>query len=305
MTRRRAVAMWAAVAALVALSPAAAATLTLEVDAPPSLAAAAARVRGANPNIEGVLRMLGEPAMPLRVRVVLAEESSELAARVPSWVSAYAVPPLDAIVLFPARTPAYPVRNLPALLTHELAHILVFRASGGARLPRWFEEGVATVAAREWGLEDGARFAAAVIGPGPDTLAEVERGFSLAPGQVARSYAVSASLVRYLLRVAGPDAVAILLGRIQAGESFESAFLRTTGRPLDRFEAEFFGDEVLWRTWVPFLSSSAALWMFITGLALLAIHRRRQRDAAIRARWAEEEAVPPEPSPPDDPRTWN
>lgn len=306
MAWRRHLVLWAAVSALAVLRPAAAATLTIEVEAPPSLAAAAARVRGANPDLEGVLRMLGEPATPLRVRVVLAEEDSELAARVPSWVSAYAVPQLDTIVLFPARTPSYPVRNLPVLLTHELAHILVFRATGGARLPRWFEEGVATVAAREWGLEDGARFAAAVIGPGPDTLAEVERGFSLAPGQVARSYAISASLVRYLLRLAGPDAVAILLGRIQAGESFETAFLRTSGRPLDRFEAEFFGDEVLWRTWVPFLSSSAALWMFITGLALLAIHRRRQRDAAIRARWAEEEAPPVPPlSSPDDPRTWN
>lgn len=281
------------------------ADVTVEVEAPPSLQTSAARVRAAVPDLANVLELLGEPHAPARVRLVLAEESSELASRAPSWVAGYALPSLDTIVVFPTRTPSYPDDSLSTLLAHELAHLLVFRASGGARLPRWFDEGVATVAAREWGLEDGARFAAAVIGPGPSSLAEVERGFALDPGRVARSYAVSAALVRYLLRLGGPQAVSVLLGRVRSGESFEAAFLRTTGRPLARFETDFFGDEVLWRTWVPFLSSTAALWMLITGLALVAIWRRRQRDAEIRAHWAEEEAMP-EPLPPEsDPRNWN
>lgn len=293
-------------AAVLAASLGAAATgPVLEVEAPVGLEAAAVRVRAAAPDLVPVLELLGGAAAPARVRVVLAAESSELAARVPSWVAAYALPSLDTVVLFPARTPTYPDRNLPGLLAHELAHVLVFRASGGARLPRWFEEGVATVAAREWGLEDGARFAAAVIGPGPESLAEVERGFNLDPGRVARSYAVSAALVRYLLRLGGRGAVAALLAQLRRGASFEEAFLRTAGRPLDRFEAGFFGDEVLWRTWVPFFSSTAALWMLITGLALVAIWRRRQRDAAIRARWAAEEAVPEPVQPEHDPRRWN
>lgn len=296
----------AALALAFPLGAAAATRPALEVEAPPGLQAAAARVRAAAPDLAPVLELLGEPPLPGRVRIVLAEESSELASRVPSWVAAYAVPSLDTIVVFPARTPTYPDRNLSTLLAHELAHLLVFRASGGARLPRWFEEGVATVAAREWGLEDGARFAAAVIGPGPESLAEVERAFTLDPGQVARSYALSAALVRYLLRLGGPDAVAVLLGQVRRGETFEAAFLRTAGRPLDRFEADFFGDEVFWRTWVPFLSSTAALWMLITGLALVAIWRRRQRDAELRARWAEEETVAAEPLPlEDDPKRWN
>ncbi|MGV8041224.1 MAG: peptidase MA family metallohydrolase [Thermoanaerobaculaceae bacterium] len=295
----------AALALAFSFGATAAAHPALEIEAPPGLEAAAARVRAATPDLAPVLELLGEPPAPARVRVVLAEESSELAARVPSWVAAYALPSLDTIVVFPARTPTYPDRNLPTLLAHELAHLLVFRASGGAPLPRWFEEGVATVAAREWGLEDGARFAAAVIGPGPESLAEVERAFTLDPGRVARSYALSAALVRYLLRLGGPDAVAVLLAQVRRGSTFEEAFLRTAGRPLDRFEADFFGEEVLWRTWVPFLSSTAALWMLITGLALVAIWRRRQRDAEMRARWAEEE-VPPEPVPPEnDPRRWN
>jgi hypothetical protein len=166
-------------------------------------------------------------------------------------------------------------------------------------MPRWFEEGVATVAAREWGLEDSARFAAAVIGPGPGSLKAVDEGFVRDAGQVSRSYALSSALVRHLLRRSGEDAIARILARVRRGEPFDVAFERTSVLPLGRFEHDFFGREVFWRTWVPFLSSSAALWMLITSLALLAIWRRRRLDAAQRTAWEEEEGVPARP--PDEP----
>ena len=40
---------------------------------------------------------------------------------------------------------------------------------------------------------------------------------------------------------------------------------------------------------MPFVTSSTALWMAITALALLAIKRRRERDALLREGWALEE----------------
>lgn len=279
--------------------------MQIEVHAPPSLAGVAARVEAEVPDLRSVQTLLGDIPLPARVRVVLAEQDSEEGRSAPTWVSGYALPAIDTIVLFPARVPAYPDRNLPTLLAHELAHLLVDHAAGGRRMPRWFEEGVATVAAREWGLEDSARFAAAVIGPGPGSLTAVDDGFLQDAGQVARSYALSSALVRHVLRRGGPDAIARILARVRGGDPFERAFERAAGLPLDAFGRDFFGREVFWRTWVPFLSSSAALWMLITGLALLAIWRRRRLDAAQRAAWEEEEAVPA--LPPDEPperREW-
>jgi hypothetical protein len=40
---------------------------------------------------------------------------------------------------------------------------------------------------------------------------------------------------------------------------------------------------------VPFLTSSTTLWIVVTVLALYAFKRRRERDAAIREAWDEEE----------------
>ena len=45
----------------------------------------------------------------------------------------------------------------------------------------------------------------------------------------------------------------------------------------------------MWNTWVPFLTSSAALWMAVTILALAAIARRQARNRAMREMWDEEE----------------
>ena len=74
------------------------------------------------------------------------------------------------------------------------------------------------------------------------------------------------------------------------GEPFAAAFRAATGDSLGDFEAGFWR-RFRWRyRWVPFLTSGATLWLGVTALALLAMARRRQRDAAIRRRWEEEEA---------------
>jgi hypothetical protein len=294
-------------------STSAAAAALLEVVASPSQERAAAAVRAlASDDFADVLALVGLNSFGPPVRVVLAGEDSDLARHAPSWVSGYAVPLGSQIVLFPHRVPSYPDRTLAVLLRHEVAHVLTARAAGHRPLPAWLAEGIATVAAREWGLEDRASYAAAVIGPGPRSLAELEAAFRAGGRQVARAYALSAALVRSLQRWHGADAVARLLAALARGEDLPAAFRSATGTSLATFERRFFRSEAFWTTWVPFLTSSGALWMGITLLALLAVRRRRQRDAELRARWQEWDALPHQlgdpaavDEPPDDPRSYN
>jgi len=281
----------------------------LQVEAPPELTRQAAAVRSLG---EGewasLLNLVGLTAPGPPVRVVLAPEGSRLAGNVPSWVSGYAVPELDTVVLFPDRVPSYPDRNLETLLHHEIAHLLLARAAGGKPVPRWFNEGTATVAAREWGVEDGARVALATIGRGPRSLFEVDESFSGDGAAASRGYAVSAALVRYLLRRYGDDVVSRILARVSRGAEFDDAVEAATGETLSGFAHGYFGRETFWTTWVPFLTSSTVLWMAITLLALLAIKRRRERDEALREAWAEEERLAAPgvaPPPEDDPHRLN
>jgi hypothetical protein len=264
----------------------------LLVDAPPELAATAREVRGfESDDFSQTLLLTGMTGFAAPIRVVLVPETSELARDVPTWVSGYARGSERLVVLFPARVRSYPDRNLRALVHHEVAHVLVTQAARGRPVPRWFNEGVATVAAREWGFEDRARFAAAVIGGKARKTEDLDRLFRGNDAEVRRAYAMSAAFVRFIQNEYGSLAPASILRGVARGLQFEDAFLEAAGVPLAQAEHTFFEKDAFWNTWLPFLTSTGALWMAVTLLALVAIHRRRVRSRQMVARWELEEEL--------------
>jgi hypothetical protein len=135
----------------------------------------------------------------------------------------------------------------------------------------------------------------AVVGRRERTTEDLDAGFAAGGRRAARAYALSASFVRMLEGDHGPRVTARILEGVRRGAAFRVAFREATGEALARAERRFFRDRALWNTWIPFLTSSVALWMGITVLALWAFARRRQRSAEMYARWDEEDppANPP------------
>ena len=267
-----------------------AAPVRLTVEGPPSLEPVAARLRALDTaQFEGVQRLTGlrDPGPP--IQVVLAPEGSDAARYVPSWVSGYAFSERGIVVLLPARTPSYPDSSLEDLLRHEVAHVLVARAAGNHPLPRWFHEGVAMIAGLSWGLDDRTRLTLALATDREVSLAELDHRFGGGQGEVNRAYAIAGSFVRDLLDRHGPGAPAAILRGVSEGLSFEDAFHKATGVSLRAATSDFWRRQTFWYRWIPLLTSSVTLWIFITLLALWAIQRRRERDAALRRMWDEEE----------------
>lgn len=267
------------------------------VQAPASLAADAAQVRGYSPaTLQPVLHLVGlegpgEAGPP--ITVVLAPEGSPEARSAPPWVTGYASGESSVAVLLPARVPRYPDRSLAGLYRHEIAHILIDRAAAGGGVPRWFHEGVAMAAGREWGLEDRTRLAFAVLVKGEVPLDRIDRAFGGGENEVAAAYAVAEDLVQDLLsRHRGPEPVtAAILRAMREGRTFEAAFETATGESLAAAEAAYWKRRTFWNRWVPIVASSATLWIAITILALVAFQRRRARDARMRRLWDEEEQI--------------
>ena len=272
------------------VQPATAQTLTVE--APPALEPLAERLRTLDPvQIESAARLVGLDGPGPPIRVVLADESSAEALSAPPWVAGYALPEQGVLVLLPARAPRYPDSSVEDLLRHEVAHVLVGRASNHQPLPRWFHEGVAMIAGLSWGLEEQSRLAATLLRGGEVSLAEVDRRFAGGEGEVRSAYTLAGAFVRDLMSRHGRESVAAILSGVAAGQPFDEAFARATGASLAEAERTFWGEQTFWYRWVPFLTSSAVLWILITLLALWAIQRRRRRDAAQRAIWEAEEAA--------------
>jgi hypothetical protein len=261
----------------------------LLIEAPSEFAAARERVESFDrERLRGVMRLVGltDPGPP--IRVFLASEDSELARQVPSSIAGFAAGAESLVVLFPSRSPAYPDDTLEDALHHEVAHVLITRASGGRALPTWFHEGLATTAERTWGIEDQARFLRERAFVSHASLDEVNELFESDDGSRAGAYALAGAFIRDLINAHGPSAPGDIMRRIAAGESFDSAFAQVTKQSVADAEAAFWDRNRFWARWGPFLMTSSALWMIVTLIALVAIIRRRQKSAALRKRWAEE-----------------
>ena len=174
-------------------------------------------------------------------------------------------------------------------MRHEVAHVLISRAAAGHSVPRWFNEGLAMAAERGWRFEDQTRVLyELVLGP-RRSLADINGMFGDDQRSQERAYALAAAFMRYVMQRHGDAAPASVLSLVRRGLPFDSAFADALGVKLLDAETDFWCRQRIWTTWVPIVTSSAAVWLLVTLIAMLAIRRRRQKDAEFRKKWEEEE----------------
>jgi hypothetical protein len=273
----------------------------LIVEAPAELARLRSEVErlGAT-SLDRPLRLTGLDDAGPPIFIALEPEGSPAARAAPPWIAGWADGARGLVVLLPARVGRYPDGDLGPLLRHEVTHVLVARAARGRPVPRWFSEGVAMAAGRDWALGDRARVTLAVLSDDSLPIARLDRAFAGGETEVHSAYALAGDLVRELVARHGESVTGAILARVGAGEDFRAAFRATTGARLSEFERDYWSRRTLWDRWVPILSSSVLLWAGAALLVLAAYRRKRRRAAELRERWAleEREAAATDEAPP-------
>lgn len=264
----------------------------LRFSAPPELIPIQKKLESLDPRrFSDIAQTVGLTSPGPPIEVVLAPENSEIARDVDAWIAGFASTGqvgLEKIVLFPARTPSYPNGSLEDVLRHEVAHILISRASAHRPIPRWFNEGLAMSVERGWRFQDyGQLFYQMAVGSRVG-LDDLDRMFDRGQTERTRAYAISGMLVRDLLQRHGAAISAQILTRMNDGASFDHAFETSVGMTPPEAEADFWQRQYTWGAWLPALTSSTTLWLVVTALALLAIARRIMKDRAIEKKWIEE-----------------
>ena len=255
-------------------------------------------------HVKRIVKLIGltDPGGP--IRVVIVPERSEIATGTPLWIAGVAYSEKSTVLLFPARSPRYPHDSLADVLHHEIAHVLIYRAAHGNDVPRWFNEGLASVSERVWSAEDRRQLAWALATGSRIRMAEVNDAFGGGPGHAEAAYALGSAFVRNIIDEHGVEAPAIILAGVADGLSFDRAFERATGIRLTDAERNFSQDVTSWERWIPLITSPFVLWALTTLLALYALVMFRVRRAEKRRVWEEEERrmydeQPPQ-QPPDD-----
>ena len=267
-------------AALLLASPLAALEPTRLVFEPqPGLPRSANRLaEGSRPWVASEMDLVGLDAPGPDIRVVLAPESSPLARAMPAWVTGYTDGISNVVVILAERTPSYPDGGLEEVLAHEVAHVLIHRAAGGRRVPRWFDEGLAMLAARSWRLRDQTELAIGLLGGPRVPLWKLDDLFAGDRRQVEHGYALAGTLVQDLLERYGTSVPRIVLARVAHGDTFDKALREATGATTIEIGEAFWERQAALKRWIPILTSTAALWFAISVLAIVAaVRKRRQR----------------------------
>ncbi len=229
----------------------------------------------------------------LRIRYVEHAGQVARATGMPKWVAGVARSSTGDIML--ARFgPDGSRTNLDALLMHELTHVALYRATNGAPVPRWFNEGVADSLSEEIDLLATDRLAGAVFGAGVPVLDELDATFRADREQVALAYATSRDFLTYL-RYYDPKrrAFSDLLFGLRAGLGFETAVLTAYGKGLHELDAQWRGGLMARFAWFPLLSAEGMPFVVVGPLVAVAWWRRRRFMRRAWDRLAAEDAVSP------------
>jgi len=243
--------------------------------------------------------------------VYLAHTDAQFAAMQPGaspdWADGTAWPLRGLIFL---RTPT--IRRgaseaLETVLDHEVVHVLMGRAFKGRPVPRWLQEGVAQVYARQYSSATTDALAAGLLGHGLMPMEDLATGFPADPVRARLAYAQSADLVAWLQNTYGPATIPTLVRSLAHGDGFGAAVHQSTGQYVDQVDRAWRGRLASSGLWLRPLTSQTTL-LAVGAVVLviggLGVRRRtrvrldrmdaeeRSRDAVARAMGMAEEPGP-------------
>jgi hypothetical protein len=188
---------------------------------------------------------------------------------------------------------------LPAIVRHELAHLVLYHLLRGRRLPLWMEEGLAEIAGGAFPVVTAEELPAAVAAGRIRPLDDLATRFPEDPDDLGIAYRQSESFVRFLRTEAGPGGLRAILLAIRDGASADDAIFRVTGSPRAELEARWratledqnpFWLVLLRSHWIEALLCACGL-LTIVAFARYRVRRRR----LLREMDAEELIEPPDP----------
>jgi hypothetical protein len=226
-----------------------------------------------------IMADLGAPEGRQSVEVRFArnvEEMRTLCPRPPpAWADAVAFWPENVLVISLTTTHHRPV-TLDTVLHHELTHLVLRWAVGDARIPRWFNEGLAIIESDELAFERLRLLWPGVASGEITPLRRLERSFPDREFAANRAYAESADIVRFLTRYRGEWRFRELLQRARRGEPFYDALEATWGETVPELERAWHLDLQRRFSIFPTVTAGMTLWIAVGLMAVLAYVKRRR-----------------------------
>ncbi len=182
-----------------------------------------------------------------------------------------------------------PSANYPAVLRHELLHVLIARNARAGTVPRWLNEGVAMLLSGEGRWSNTFHLAKMYTSGRVIEYSELEGAFA-APGnetEFGDAYEQSFSMTRHLMRRIGDDTFWRVFRSKEVGD-FATVLKQETGVKLERVYDEWRGS--LWKVAViTAVISGIGVFQFGALLLIAAWWRKRRKARRIIQAWGEDD----------------
>lgn len=195
--------------------------------------------------------------------------------RLPSWGAGAAFPGSRVVIIrLDAGDPYQTLR-------HELAHVALHQKVHG-RVPLWFDEGYAVLAAGEYGRFAALRLNLAVATGKVPELRALDGALRGSDVDAETAYALAGSAVAELARRSRNGELGALLRQLEAGVPFDDAVASATGFSIDRFEDVWTRSVRQHYNWLVWLATGG-MWLIVTMILMWAAASRKRREAPRRA----------------------
>jgi len=181
------------------------------------------------------------PRPTQRVLIAIAPDAARFRAWVgpqaPEWGAAIAFPESRRIVM-QGRAASSDAGDPVEVLRHELAHLALHERLGN-KPPRWFDEGYASVAARELSRDDALAANVALALRGTPTLDQLEDAFSGGAVSAQAAYALSYRAVLELASMDQARGLTLFFKYWEGERTMDAAVRQAFGITLAGFEKEY------------------------------------------------------------------
>jgi hypothetical protein len=233
--------------------------------------------------LEGAVSTDTFPGLPRPTQRVLLELAPDkrrfrewVGPGAPEWGAAITFPDQRRVVM-QGRSSGSDAGVPSEVFRHELAHLALHEYLGDLA-PRWFDEGYASYAAREWTRDDALAANLGLALRGTPRLDELDREFTAGTMTAQTAYALSYRAVVELASLDASAGLAPLLAKWRATQSLEKAIRGSYGLTLADFELRW-RDRTRRRYGALALVSDATLGGLLMLVVVFPLYvARRQRD---------------------------
>ncbi len=219
------------------------------------------------------------------------EFNMRVSAPIQDWAAGAAYPLRARIVV---RDPAYVKDrriNLERLVKHEIVHVVfgLYMGKNIEDVPRWFSEGLAMYEAGEWSYAQYWTLLTASLGNSLIPFYELAEDFPQNEGQARMAYAQSCSIITYITKKYGEDALRQSISLLAEGRGMDEALAGSTGWGLVGLERRWLKNIKSRYKWISFIGSWVVIWSIAVLILVAAYLRRKAKNRRIIQQWETED----------------